>query len=138
MVEMLIAFAVFSIIVSFIPMFYRLVLSSHSMEVRIQRMEWEVFISQLRKELQSCDNISGGTDKLVLVNNGEKILIEKYGTNLRRRVNNEGHELMLQKVKSVHFTYLNNGIAITVLDTYQTIHMATIYTIINREIAYDT
>ncbi|MFB6465831.1 competence type IV pilus minor pilin ComGF [Cytobacillus sp. Hz8] len=133
MLEMVFAFSIFCIIVSFLPICFRMMLNTHSNEQRIQRLEWEVFISQMKIEVQSADQISGDDQNLLLLKDGARITLEKYGANLRRRVNEEGHEIMLQNVQSVKYHYLKNGVTIIVTDTFQATHTATIYTIIDLE-----
>ncbi len=81
-------------------------------------MEWDVFSSQVKKEIRissKAEVISGG---LVLTNNNDTINYEKYGSNIRRRVNSSGHETLLQNVSSVTFTRINNSVKIIVKDVW--------------------
>ncbi|MDZ5471021.1 competence type IV pilus minor pilin ComGF (plasmid) [Bacillus sp. 31A1R] len=117
MLEMLFSFTVTCMIVSFLPLSFQLILKEQSIENRIQRMEWEVFISQLKQEIQSCDHYSIGEGILNITINGVNITFEKYNTNIRRRVSLQGHEIALQHVKSIVFEERVQQIYIEVVDT---------------------
>ncbi|PLR76508.1 competence protein comGF [Bacillus sp. V3-13] len=118
MLEMLYAFAVFLIIVSFAPLSYRLILNDDSMASRLQPMEWEVFASQAKKEIRMSERIEIQGDKLFIEKGGSIILYEKYGSKIRRRVDNAGHEILLQNVSTVEFKGLPSGVVILVKDIY--------------------
>lgn len=116
LVEMLIALMAFSMIMSFLPLGIKSVLSHKVIDQGIQRMEWEVFYSQMKKEIRLATEITVLEDKLLLKRNTDTILYEKYESNLRRRVNYTGHEILLQNVASVQFKKLSTGFDITVTD----------------------
>lgn len=137
MIEIIFSFTIFCTIVSFLPIIFRTILNPNPIDERIQRMEWEVFISQLKMEIQSCDFISGGKNQLVLINDGHEIIFEKYGTNIRRKVDNEGHEIMLQRVRMVEFEQVRNGMTINVEDMGQKSYSSTIYSLIELEPHHD-
>lgn len=132
MLEMLISFSIFLVIVAFIPMLFRTILDQQSIDKRIQRMEWEVFHSQLKKELRMSDGISIHA-KLTLERDGQSIVYEKYGQNIRRRVDLKGHEVVLQKVDQVSYTPIRNGVRIDVRDVFGNDHTATIRSFLNLE-----
>ena len=56
--------------------------------------------------------------RLVVTNNNETIYYEKYGSNIRRRVNSTGHETLLQNVADVTFTRVQNTVKIIVIDVW--------------------
>ncbi|WP_090740945.1 competence type IV pilus minor pilin ComGF [Mesobacillus persicus] len=116
LVEMLIALTAFCMLMSFLPIGIRTVLSHEVIDQGIQRMEWEVFYSQMKKEIRLATEITVLEDKLLLKRNNDTILYEKYGSNLRRRVNYTGHEILLQNVVSVQFERLRAGFTISVTD----------------------
>ncbi|WP_257987838.1 MULTISPECIES: competence type IV pilus minor pilin ComGF [Bacillus] len=118
MLEMLYAFAVFLIIVSFVPLSYKLILNDESMGSRLQTMEWEVFASQAKKEIRMSERIEIQGDKLLIGKGGSIISYEKYGSKIRRRVDNAGHEILLQNVATVEFKGLPQGVVILVKDIY--------------------
>ena len=49
LVDMLLAFSIFLIIAAFIPLSINMIYRIGDVDDRIQRMEWEVFISQVKK-----------------------------------------------------------------------------------------
>ncbi|MDF2904544.1 MAG: competence protein comGF [Bacillus sp. (in: firmicutes)] len=118
LIEMLFAFSIFCTIVSFLPLSFRLILNEVPFEKRIQRMEWEVFTSQIKKEIRMSTNITVLNQTLLLQKDGQTIIYEKYGTNLRRRVDYKGHEILLQNVGTFQFEKIGNGIRVKLVDKY--------------------
>lgn len=133
LVEMLIAFMVFCMLASFYPLAIKTIASHNDVEQRNQRLEWEVFLSQLKKEARVSDQITVSADKLLIEKNGETILYEKYGSILRRRVNYTGHETLLQNVTNVRFFKITGGFGIHVQDLDQVEYGANIRSFISTE-----
>lgn len=118
LVEMLVAFSIFSIIISFLPMLISTINRDQLLERRGQRLEWEVFISQIKKEIRMSQKVTISNQRLLLEKDGAVIIYERYGSNLRRRVDYKGHEIILQHVQSFQFEVLLNGVSVKVTDTY--------------------
>ncbi|NMD71828.1 prepilin-type N-terminal cleavage/methylation domain-containing protein [Bacillus sp. DNRA2] len=116
LVEMLVAFSVFTVIISFVPMMLSTINREKPIEQKLQRLEWEIFISQIKKEIRMSQWVTITPQRLQLEKDGEMIIYERYGTNLRRRVDNKGHEIILQQVQFFQFERLLNGILVTVTD----------------------
>jgi competence protein ComGF len=116
MAEMLTAFAVCCMIALFLPLGLRTVLTNQHSEIGLQRLEWEVFTSQIKKEVRLSSGITVQGDRLLLAKNGETVQFEKFGTNIRRRVSGTGHEIVLQNVASARFLPLPQGVIIQVTD----------------------
>ncbi|MBM4762274.1 competence type IV pilus minor pilin ComGF [Bacillus sp. B15-48] len=133
-VEMLIAFMVFCLLMALFPLGLKTVLGYEYSEARMQKLEWEVFTSQLKKELRMCNAVNIQDDKLFLQRGSDTVLYEKYGTNLRRRVNFSGHEIILQNVAEVKFNSLPEGYKITVIDSSGNEHNANIRAFIPIEV----
>ncbi|WP_404329261.1 competence type IV pilus minor pilin ComGF [Mesobacillus maritimus] len=134
LVEMLIAFMAFCMLASFFPLAIQTVASHKYLDQRNQRLEWEVFLSQVKKETRLSSQVTVLGDKLLLQKNGDTILYEKYGSNLRRRVNYTGHETLLQNVASVRFIKTTGGFSIYVQDLEQIEYSATIRSFISLEV----
>ena len=132
-VEMMIAFSAFLLIVSFIPLSFRLFYHDGFVEERLQRMEWEVFIGQAKKEIRMGEGISVVNNRLTFVKSGQSINYEKYGTNIRRRVGLQGHEIMLQNIKTVTFEQVVNGVRISVQDQFGQSESQVIRTMVMEE-----
>ena len=135
-VEMIIAFSAFLFIVSFIPLSFRLLYLDGFVEDRLQRMEWEVFIGQAKKEIRMGEGISVENNRLTFVKNGQSIMYEKYGSNIRRRVDLKGHEIMLQNIKEVTFEPIANGVRISVQDQFDQSESQVIRTMVMEESLY--
>jgi len=135
-IEMILAFSVFLIIVSLFPLFFQVLSHNGFVEERIQRMEWEVFISQLKKEVRMSDSVRIESNKLMLKVEKESIMYERYGTNIRRRVDSLGHEVMLQDIKTVMFEKVIKGVRISVEDKYNQNESVIIRSVVDEESLY--
>ncbi|MDF2789669.1 MAG: hypothetical protein K0S80_2767 [Neobacillus sp.] len=118
LLEVLFAFSIFMTIVFFMVPVLQIVLDNKDSNGRLQEMEWDVFCSQVKKEIRISSKVEVVSGRLVLTNNSESINYENYGSNLRRRVNSSGHEILLQNVSSVTFTKINNSVKIIVKDVW--------------------
>jgi competence protein ComGF len=116
MAEMLAAFAAFCMIAALLPLGLKTILNSQHTDSGLQRLEWEVFASQVKKETRMASAITVQGEKLILQKNGDTVLFEKFGTNIRRRVNGAGHEVILQNVAAVRFLPLPEGFTVQVKD----------------------
>lgn len=116
MLEVIISFSIFCILASFLPLFFSILLNIDHVENRLQQFEFELFISQLNKEVQGCDYIDVRNGKLYMQSAGEEITVEKYASSVRRLVALRGHELLLQNVKDIKFIEGVSSILITVVD----------------------
>ncbi|MHC0035933.1 competence type IV pilus minor pilin ComGF [Pseudoneobacillus sp. C159] len=100
---------------------------------RLQTLQWEVFSNQIKKEIRLSQKITSKDTKLELSIDGNSILYEKNGSNLRRRVNLTGNEILLQNIYSVNFTKVKNGVVIEVADLQKSISSVTVRTFIDIE-----
>lgn len=115
LLEMLYAFALFCLLASLFPLIFQIIFH-HQTEYRLQRLEWEVFINQMKKEVRIADDLYVVNNVLVLIRDDSLITYEKYADKLRRRVNQTGHEVVLQNVKTMQFEQINHSIKLTVTD----------------------
>lgn len=106
-------------------------LNNKNSQPRIQEMEWEVFCSQIKKEIRMSTRAEVVSGRLVLTEAPDTILYEKYGNNLRRRVNYTGNETLLQNVSEFTFTILNNAVKVTVKDLWGKEYSVVVYSLIN-------
>ncbi|WP_205439674.1 competence type IV pilus minor pilin ComGF [Peribacillus alkalitolerans] len=79
-----------------------------------QYQEWEVFLNQLKKEVRNAKSVTIQNNKLNLTSESSLILIENYQNKIRRRVNGQGHEVMLQNIINAHFEIMDSIIYIKV------------------------
>lgn len=133
LVDMLLAFSVFLMIASFIPLSLSMVYRNGIVDDELQRLEWEVFISQVKKEIRMSEGVDVSNNRVILQKDGSQISYEKYGSNVRRRVDEKGHEILLQNIETVSFEKINQGLRISVMDAYNQNHSSVIRTLFNEE-----
>ncbi|MDF2038592.1 prepilin-type N-terminal cleavage/methylation domain-containing protein [Bacillus sp. CMF12] len=133
MLEMLFAFSIFLMIVSFLPVSFNFLFQDWKMEARTQRLEWHVFINQLKKEIRLADTADISPVSIVLTIDGKSVIYEKYGSNLRRRVDMKGHEIVLQKLDAITFSSFNGGVEINVSDNFDQEQSAFLYYLMDME-----
>jgi competence protein ComGF len=131
LIEVLIAFSIFTIIIFFMTPIFQIILNNKDSQATLQTMEWEVFCSQIKKEIRLSNRAEVISDRLILTKDTETTLYEKYGTNLRRRVNSTGHETILQNVSQYSFTILNNAVKVTVTDLWGKEYSVIVYSFVN-------
>lgn len=134
MIEMLLSFAIFCLLASFIPIFFNILFHQGFTDERIQRMEWELFFSQLKKEVQRSDFAEVRNNQLVLTEDEDIVSFQKLGMNLRRQVNYRGNEVVLQNVESICFEMAGQKVLIEAVDTNENTYKASVYLFIRKEI----
>ncbi len=118
-VEMLLSFSLFLVLTSFVPIGIHMLLEEGLISKELQKMEWEVFVSQAKKEIRMSDGVFITGDHLSFTMNGQLVTYEKYGSNLRRQVDRKGRELILHEVKTAVFEPVLQGVRISVVDTFE-------------------
>ncbi|WP_400242350.1 competence type IV pilus minor pilin ComGF [Niallia sp. JL1B1071] len=118
LMEMLLCFFIFSIILSLLIVPLKHMLNRQVSETELQDMEWEVFILELKKEAKIAQNIDVSNNKLLLYVDGRVVTYEKYESSIRRRVDSTGHEVALQGVKNVDFKRDKNGFRVEVINQF--------------------
>lgn len=127
MLEMLFSFSIFCLIASFLPLMFTIMFNYESVEGSIQKMEWELFVSQLKKEVQSSDTAEVVNGELTLFHGTQKTSFQQYRNLMRRRVDDRGHEVVLQNVEQVIFEKKGSSISVEVNDRFGKNHHATIF-----------
>jgi competence protein ComGF len=116
--EALLALVAFCMMATLTPVAYQLLQRVDNMNVRMQEMQWEVFSSQIKKEIRMSQRINAQSNKLLLTKDTDTILYELSGTNVRRRLNYTGNETLLQNIKSIRFEGIKNGTLINAQDIW--------------------
>jgi competence protein ComGF len=116
--EALLGLAAFCILAALLPLSFQVFSKVDQGNSRLQTMQWEVFSSQIKKEIRMSQKINPQDNRLFLTRESESILYEKFGTNVRRRVNLTGNEILLQNVKTIQFESIKNGITIKAVDIW--------------------
>ncbi|MEH7376389.1 competence type IV pilus minor pilin ComGF [Neobacillus drentensis] len=131
LIEVLIAFSIFTTIIFFMTPVFQIILTNKDTEASLQAMEWEVFSSQIKKEIRQSTRAEVISGRLILTKDTETIQYEKYGTNLRRRVNSTGHEIILQNVSQYSFTIINNAVKTIETDLWGKEYSVTAFPLVN-------
>lgn len=118
LLEALMGLATFCMMAAFLPLSILLFSSINLDSQRLQAMQFEVFSSQVKKEIRMSQMIDPQDNRLFLKKNSDSILYEQSGSNIRRRVNFTGNEILLQNVKAVQFEDIENGVTIKIEDTW--------------------
>jgi competence protein ComGF len=115
LVEMLITLSGLLIIVSFMPMLLNIQWIKEHQSERFNRLEWQVFARQITSEVREAREVEIKQSAIYLYKfNGEKVSFEKYGNLIRRRVNGQGHEILLQSISAVQYKMEHDGIRVKV------------------------
>lgn len=125
--EMLLSFSLFCLLVSFVPVLVKIIFHQEPVKERFQQMEWEVFLSQLKKEVHGCDSAIVNNDRLILMKDGDQISFQKVGNQLRRQKNYQGNEIVLQNLQSIDFQITGKKVMIEAVDVYDRVKRAEIY-----------
>jgi len=131
LIEALFALSIFTMIVFFMTPIFQVMLKNIDSHAGIQEMEWTVFCSQIKKEIRMSSHAEVVSGKLILTKDADTIIYEKYGTNLRRRVNSTGNEIILQNVADFTFTLLNNAVKVNVKDIWEHEYSCIAYSVMN-------
>ncbi|KFZ42865.1 competence protein comGF [Anoxybacillus flavithermus] len=115
LIEILMSLTVFFIILSLLTKAFHLSLSYTTKRGNFDYFEWVVFIQQAKIELRESKDVHiYGTTIQFNKWTGERVTYEKYGTIIRRRVNDTGHEIMLQFIQHISYEKEQTGIRIHV------------------------
>lgn len=133
MVEMIFAFSIFLIIVSLFPLGLTFLLGNDQVDEKMKRMEWHVFVNQLKKEIRLSEDLTVFDQRMILKKQGQTILYEGYGQNLRRRVDSKGHEIVFQGVKAFEFSRIQDGVQLTLTDHFNQRFQISLYSLIGLE-----
>lgn len=86
-------------------------------------LETRQFFLYLQEEINHSTNITFGNDFIGLMDaDKRKVIIEPFGTSIRRRVDDRGHELLLTEVTKVSFQSVGEGIRVVVVKEGQAYH----------------
>ena len=116
MAEMLLSVMLFLMIASMLPLGMKIILDHRVAETLERKMEWEVFSSQVKREIRSAQQMTVQSDKLFMKIDEQTIVYEKYNSSMRRRVNFQGHEILVQNLSSFSFGKIADGVEIKARD----------------------
>ncbi|WP_409301652.1 competence type IV pilus minor pilin ComGF [Peribacillus sp. SCS-155] len=118
LIEMMLALSVFIFVAAFVLQSFVFLSGKMGGKGGIDNKEWEIFLSQAKSEIWQSSSRKTEQGKLYLVIGTDVVLIEKYQNMLRRRLNNTGHEIMLQNVYGFDVEWNGSLVNMTVRDKY--------------------
>jgi competence protein ComGF len=115
---MLIVLLIVLLITSLLPLLLDARLFTYENVNGFHRIEWEIFVQQLKRELnESKQWKSIGTTLYLEKFTGDQVSFELYRLSIRRQVNGTGNETALQFVENVTYTLTHHGIFLHVTAT---------------------
>ncbi|ANF48123.1 MULTISPECIES: competence type IV pilus minor pilin ComGF [Priestia] len=129
LVEMLVSFTLFLIIVSFFPIIIPLAKQTYNPDFSMNEMEWEIFVNQLAMEYREAKEVGINATTLTLkMENNQIITYERYEDKIRRRVDESGHEVVLQHIKNIMYEQQTERLLIRSTDGVNKVREETITT----------
>ncbi|RFU61953.1 competence type IV pilus minor pilin ComGF [Bacillus sp. V59.32b] len=116
LVEMLVSLVIFMIIASFVLNLFTLIQTNTTEKSSLNQKEWEIFINQLKRDVWQSRTMEASHNKLYLTVGEDMVLIEQYQDKVRRRLNETGHEIALQNIRSFQVISDGNSVTVTVED----------------------
>jgi len=111
LLEMLVVLSGCLVIVSLMPLFMNIRWVQDQPLERLHPFEWLIFVNQVTTEVREAKEVEVNHRTLHLYKfTGEKISLEKHGQNIRRRVNGQGNEIVLQNVSNIEYRLGKMGI----------------------------
>ncbi|MFP8640203.1 competence type IV pilus minor pilin ComGF [Priestia aryabhattai] len=137
LVEMLVSFTLFLIIVSFFPIIIPLAKQTYNPDFSMNEMEWKIFVNQLAMEYREAKEVRIHATTLTLkMENNQVITYERYEDKIRRRVDESGHEVVLQHIKNIMYEQQKERLLIRSTDGVNKVREETITTFLM--LAYET
>lgn len=96
----------------------------------VQPKEWEIFIGQLKRQVNIANGMEAGGGKIHLLIRGQLIEIQQYQDKVRRLVDGAGHDVMLQHAASFTAKKEGGGLLVSVTDLEGKIYAAQIYPLV--------
>lgn len=116
MLDALYGFTIFILIMFLIPLSINHIIQSAPAGQTASNLQWTVFLQLLKKEVRMSEEFTASGENLILIKDNQKVNYEIYGTNIRRRVNEAGHEIVLQNVEKVTYEDEGNSIVLSLTD----------------------
>ncbi|MED1205146.1 competence type IV pilus minor pilin ComGF [Heyndrickxia acidicola] len=117
LVESILTMMTAAMILSFYPLIIQAFKQMDRAFAPEENYEWNLFVIEMRQEIMYSTDYIAGKSQLKLTVKGAEVSYEQYANSIRRRVENTGHEVVLQKVDTVSF--LPDSAGFNVLVTFQ-------------------
>ncbi|MDE5412285.1 competence type IV pilus minor pilin ComGF [Alkalihalobacterium chitinilyticum] len=122
-IEVIIAFTLLLIIASVFPLVIKSIPILPPPTEQPHKFQVELFFNQFSMEVRETSEIEVTGDTLKLRKpDGTVTSIEKHGKLIRRRVNQQGHDVFLRHVSSVSYQLVPHGVIVEIVDTNRKRH----------------
>ncbi|WLR49764.1 competence type IV pilus minor pilin ComGF [Bacillus tianshenii] len=116
-IESMLSLYIFILIVSLLPLLFQTI-SFNKVSESLFVIESNIFFEQVEAEVRGTVSISKMANTLYLEQlNGDVALYELKGTNLRRRLNWLGHEVLMKNVKDIDYHFSGQQLELSVEGT---------------------
>nr|WP_285865225.1 competence type IV pilus minor pilin ComGF [Lederbergia lenta] len=114
LIEAILSMLMLSIIMMILPLIFH-TFSALDRSINVEDdFEWNLFLIQFRKEVEDADKLWIYSNRIFIDKNNRSIYYEQYGQSIRRRVNNAGHEIVLQQLRKATFVEQEERLVLTV------------------------
>jgi competence protein ComGF len=114
LLDALLSFFVFSIISLSFPMIIKGFETIKSESIPPRYYEWNLFSESLGNEVWDTGGIIVSPERISFEKEGEWITYERYQNSVRRKVNDRGHEVVLQSIHSLALSEVPQGVKVKV------------------------
>lgn len=84
-------------------------------ETNYEFLSTQQFFRYMQDEMLEATNVAVTVDTANLsMPNGDLVAYEKYGSQIRRRVNKQGHEVYLRDIRTVKFSQKKQGVLVKI------------------------
>ena len=137
MIEMLFSLMILMTISLFVLQLFTIIQTQIGTNNKIHPKEWEIFTLQMQQEVRSSKSQDVVGNKLYLLSGDDLSLIEQYNDKLRRRVNGEGHEVILQNISNLQVEKDGDVIEIQITDKAGKTFMRKFHPFLTNEMVAD-
>lgn len=116
LLSMMVALATLTIIAALVSNMSLATLRSHQFDA-IDRKDIWIFLTQIKDELSSGQQFQTSSDGITFNLYGDTVDYKLIGTTVRRRLNSNGYEIVLQNVQTLSIQDDNQVITIELIDT---------------------
>lgn len=130
LIELLFSLVTFLAVTALVLQLVTSIYTAGKKDSGIQPKEWEIFIGQLKRQVNLADGMEAGGGKIHLLIRGQLIEVQKYQDKVRRLVDGSGHDVMLQHTAAFTVKKEGGGLLVSVTDLEGKIYAAQIYPLV--------
>ncbi|MCA1054807.1 ComGF family competence protein [Rossellomorea aquimaris] len=115
LLDAMLSFLIFSFLSLSIPLIIKGLHTIEKESIPPRYYEWNLFSESLRMEVWGGSGFLFSNEGITFESNGKVITYERYQDSIRRRVDGQGHEVVLQGIDSFEFSEVPKGIMVSVV-----------------------